>query len=68
MTKGAIGMKKTALVLEGGAMRSLYTSGVLDIFMESQFLLAMLLKEPMKLVIVGSRNITLVSPLIWDKD
>lgn len=28
-------MKKTALVLEGGAMRSLYTSGVLDIFMEN---------------------------------
>lgn len=28
-------MEKTALVLEGGAMRSLYTSGVLDIFMEN---------------------------------
>ena len=28
-------MKKTALVLEGGAMRSLYTSGVLDVLMEN---------------------------------
>lgn len=29
-------MSKTALVLEGGAMRSLYTSGVLDVFMENK--------------------------------
>lgn len=28
-------MKKTALVLEGGAMRSLYTSAVLDVLMEN---------------------------------
>lgn len=28
-------MSKTALVLEGGAMRSLYTSGVLDVLMEN---------------------------------
>lgn len=28
-------MNKTALVLEGGAMRSLYTSGVLDVLMEN---------------------------------
>lgn len=27
--------KKTALVLEGGAMRGLYTAGVLDVFMEN---------------------------------
>lgn len=27
--------KKTAIVLEGGAMRSLYTSGVLDVFMNN---------------------------------
>lgn len=27
-------MKKTVLILEGGAMRSLYTSGVLDVLME----------------------------------
>lgn len=27
-------MKKTALILEGGALRSLFTSGVLDVFME----------------------------------
>lgn len=29
-------MKKSVLVLEGGAMRSVYTSGVLDVFMENQ--------------------------------
>lgn len=29
-------MKKSVLVLEGGAMRSVYTSGVLDVFMEHQ--------------------------------
>ena len=28
-------MIKAALVLEGGALRSLYTSGVLDVFMEN---------------------------------
>ena len=26
---------KTALVLEGGALRGLYTAGVLDVFMEN---------------------------------
>lgn len=29
-------MKKSVLVLEGGAMRSVYTSGVLDVFMDNQ--------------------------------
>lgn len=28
-------MKKTALILEGGALRGLFTSGVLDVFMEN---------------------------------
>lgn len=28
-------MEKSVLVLEGGAMRSLFTSGVLDVFMEN---------------------------------
>lgn len=28
--------KKTGLVLEGGAMRGLYTTGILDVFMENQ--------------------------------
>lgn len=27
-------MKKTGLVLEGGAMRGMYTAGVLDVFLE----------------------------------
>ena len=27
--------KKTGLVLEGGAMRGMYTAGVLDVFMEN---------------------------------
>lgn len=30
---------KTGLVLEGGAMRGIYTAGVLDVFMERDYIL-----------------------------
>ena len=36
--KGVDRMKKTALVLEGGAMRGVYTAGVLDVFAENALL------------------------------
>lgn len=29
--------KKTALVLEGGAMRGIYTAGVLDVLLEKKY-------------------------------
>ena len=34
MTKSTEIKHKTALVLEGGAMRGMYTAGVLDVFMK----------------------------------
>ena len=45
---------KKGLILEGGAMRGMYTAGVLDIFMENDITLAFLPGLP--LVAILSQN------------